>query len=55
MSADSPPVKPDNTGGLFAIMAIIGICSLIMLPVGLELGAEVTRNADGSAAILWCA
>jgi MFS family permease len=48
-------VKPDNTGGLFAIMAIIGICSLILLPVGLELGAEVTRNADGSAAILWCA
>lgn len=48
-------VKPNNTGGLFAIMVIIGICSLIMLPVGLELGAEVTRNADGSAAILWCA
>ncbi|KAG1858154.1 MFS general substrate transporter [Suillus subluteus] len=47
-------VKPDNTGGIFAIMAIIGISSLIMLPVGLELGAEVTRNADGSAAILWC-
>ncbi|KAG1742808.1 major facilitator superfamily domain-containing protein [Suillus lakei] len=48
-------VKPNNTGGLFAIMVIIGTCSLIMLPVGLELGAEVTRNADGSAAILWCA
>ncbi|KAG2078963.1 MFS general substrate transporter [Suillus decipiens] len=47
-------VVPNNTGGLFAIMAIIGICSLIMLPIGLELGAEVTRNADGSAAILWC-
>ncbi|KAG2150568.1 major facilitator superfamily domain-containing protein [Suillus clintonianus] len=47
-------VKPNNTGGLFAIMVIIGICSLIMLPVGLELGVEVTRNADGSAAILWC-
>lgn len=48
-------VKPNNTGGLFAIMVIIGVCSLIMLPVGLELGVEVTRNADGSAAILWCA
>ncbi|KAG2145999.1 major facilitator superfamily domain-containing protein [Suillus bovinus] len=47
-------VKPNNTGGLFAIMVIIGICSLIMLPVGLELAVEVTRNADGSAAILWC-
>lgn len=47
-------IIPNNTGGIFAIMAIIGICSLIMLPIGLELGAEVTRNADGSAAILWC-
>ncbi|KAG2078964.1 MFS general substrate transporter [Suillus decipiens] len=47
-------IKPDNAGGLFAIMAVIGICSMIMLPVGLELGAEVTRNAGGSAAILWC-
>ncbi|KAG1802840.1 MFS general substrate transporter [Suillus plorans] len=47
-------VKPNNTGGIFAIMAIIGTCSLIMLPVGLELAVEVTRNAGSSAAILWC-
>ncbi|KAG1732249.1 MFS general substrate transporter [Suillus paluster] len=47
-------VKPNNTGGIFAIMAIIGVCSLIMLPVGLELAVELTRNADGSSAILWC-
>ncbi|KAL0956303.1 hypothetical protein HGRIS_002460 [Hohenbuehelia grisea] len=46
-------VKPNNTGGLFAIMAIIGICAVTMLPVGLELGCELTRNADGSSAILW--
>ncbi|KAH7921403.1 MFS general substrate transporter [Leucogyrophana mollusca] len=47
-------VKPGNTGGLFAIMAIIGTGSVTMLPVGLELGCELTRNADGSAAVLWC-
>jgi MFS transporter, FLVCR family, MFS-domain-containing protein 7 len=46
-------VKPDNTGGIYAIMAILGVCSLTMLPVGLELGCELTRNADGSASILW--
>jgi len=46
-------VKPHNTGGLFAIMAIIGACSLTMLPIGLELGCEVTRNSDGSSALLW--
>lgn len=46
-------VKPHNTGALFAIMAIIGACSLTMLPIGLELGCEVTRNSDGSSALLW--
>jgi len=46
-------VKPHNTAGLYAIMAIIGATSLIMLPVALELGVELTRNADGSSAIMW--
>ncbi|KAK7676965.1 hypothetical protein QCA50_020083 [Cerrena zonata] len=46
-------VKRDNTGGLFAIMAIIGATSLTLLPVALELAVELTRNPDGSAAILW--
>ncbi|CAL1697928.1 unnamed protein product [Somion occarium] len=46
-------VKPHNTGGLFAIMALMGATSLTMLPVALELAVELTRNADGSAAILW--
>ncbi|TFK54532.1 MFS general substrate transporter [Heliocybe sulcata] len=48
-------VKPHNTGGLFAIMAIIGVASVTMLPVALELGCELTRNADGSSALLWAA
>ncbi|KAG6902749.1 hypothetical protein C0995_011897 [Termitomyces sp. Mi166 len=48
-------VKPHNLGGLFAIMTIIGVCSVTMLPVGLELGCELTRNANASSAILWFA
>lgn len=46
-------VKPHNDGGIFAVMAIIGICSFLLLPVGLELGAEVTRNAEASCGMLW--
>jgi len=47
-------VRPDNTGALFAIFAIVGAGAVVMLPIGLELGCELTRNADGSAAVLWC-
>jgi len=46
-------VKPNLTGGLFAIMAVIGAGSITMLPVGLELGCELTRNSDASSAVLW--
>lgn len=46
-------VRPNNTGAIFAIMVIIGVCSIPLLPIGLELGCEVTRNADASAALLW--
>ncbi|CAG7846129.1 SubName: Full=Uncharacterized protein {ECO:0000313/EMBL:CCA66805.1} [Serendipita indica DSM 11827] len=46
-------VKPNNDGAIFATMAIIGICSFLLLPIGLELGAEVTRNAEGSCGLLW--
>ncbi|KAG6866771.1 hypothetical protein C0991_011430 [Blastosporella zonata] len=48
-------VKPNNLGGLFAVMTIIGVCSVTMLPIGLELGCELTRNANASSAILWFA
>ncbi|TFK44255.1 major facilitator superfamily domain-containing protein [Crucibulum laeve] len=48
-------VKPNNTASLFVIMTIIGVCSVTMLPVGLELACELTRNADGSSALLWFA
>jgi len=34
-------------------MAILGVCSITMLPIGLELGCELTRNANASSAVLW--
>ena len=46
-------MKRNNTGALFAIMAMIGAGSVTLLPVAIELAVEVTRNADGSTAILW--
>ncbi|XP_006460643.1 hypothetical protein AGABI2DRAFT_192274 [Agaricus bisporus var. bisporus H97] len=46
-------VKPNNLAGLFVVMTLIGVCSISLLPVALELAVEVTRNADGSSAILW--
>ncbi|KAG7088672.1 hypothetical protein E1B28_012644 [Marasmius oreades] len=46
-------VKPGNTGGLFAVMAIIGVTSVTMLPVGIELACDVTQNAEASSSLLW--
>ncbi|KAL5499054.1 hypothetical protein ACEPAH_1572 [Sanghuangporus vaninii] len=46
-------VRPNNTGALYAIFVIIGVASISMLPVTLELGCELTRNSDASSAILW--
>ncbi|KAI0726541.1 major facilitator superfamily domain-containing protein [Fomitopsis betulina] len=46
-------IRQHNTGALFAIMAIIGACSLTLLPVALELAVELTRNANASTAMLW--
>ena len=46
-------VKPDNIGVLFALCALVGILSFILLPVALEMGCELTRNAETSSAILW--
>jgi FLVCR family MFS transporter 7 len=46
-------VRPNNSGAIFALMALIGVCSLPLLPMGLELAVEVTRNADASSALLF--
>lgn len=47
-------VTPNNTAALYVLMVIIGGCSVTMLPLALELGVELTRNANGSSAVLWC-
>ncbi|KAG8817336.1 hypothetical protein FRC19_011415 [Serendipita sp. 401] len=46
-------VKPDNLGGIYAVLVLIASISFILLPVGLELGVEITRNAETSTAVLW--
>ena len=46
-------VRKDDAAGLFILLGVIGICCLTLLPVTLELGVELTRNADTSASILW--
>jgi MFS transporter, FLVCR family, MFS-domain-containing protein 7 len=46
-------VRPHNTGPLYFLFALIGIISIALLPVALELGCEITRNADAAAAFLW--
>jgi hypothetical protein len=46
-------VRPHNDAALFAIFIVIGVCSITLLPVAVELGVELTRNSDGSSAVLW--
>ncbi|KAH9985811.1 MFS general substrate transporter [Russula compacta] len=46
-------VRPHNAAALFALFVVIGVCSITLLPVGIELGVELTRNPDGSSAVLW--
>ncbi|KAF9050074.1 major facilitator superfamily domain-containing protein [Panaeolus papilionaceus] len=48
-------VRPNNLAAIFVVMTIIGVCSVPILPIALELCCEITRNADGSAAIVWFA
>ena len=46
-------VRPHNDAALFIIFIVIGVCSITLLPVAVELGVELTRNPDGSSAVLW--
>ena len=45
-------VKPHDAGVLFALVAIIGGGSIPLVPIAVELAAEVTRNVSGGTAIL---
>ena len=49
----SRTVKPNNLAGIYVVLVAISSVSFILLPVGLELGVEITHNAEASTAILW--
>jgi len=46
-------VKPNNLAGIYVVLVSISSVSFILLPVGLELGVEITHSAETSTAILW--
>ena len=46
-------VTSNNTAALFVIFIGIGVCSIPLFVVGIELGAALTRNPDESASVLW--
>lgn len=46
-------VRPNNTAALFVLTGLIGVCAITMLPISLELAAELTRAPDASSAFLW--
>jgi hypothetical protein len=46
-------VKPHNEAAIYTLASLIGIIGFLLLPVGLELGVEITRCAETSSAILW--
>ena len=46
-------MKPNNLAGIYVVLVAISSVSFILLPVGLELGVEITHNAEASTAILW--
>ncbi|KAJ1304650.1 hypothetical protein OPQ81_005791 [Rhizoctonia solani] len=48
-------VRADNYPGLYVVMVVIGVASFTLLPIGLEIGCEVTRSAETSSAVLWFA
>ncbi|KAF9784690.1 major facilitator superfamily domain-containing protein [Thelephora terrestris] len=48
-------IRPDNATALFVLSGLIGICGITLLPVALEIAAELTRAPDASSAFLWAA
>ncbi|KAI8972584.1 major facilitator superfamily domain-containing protein [Trametes punicea] len=46
-------IKPNNEAVCFVLMGLIGATGLTLLPAVLELAVELTRNAEGSSALLW--
>ncbi|KAG9045523.1 hypothetical protein FS837_006156 [Tulasnella sp. UAMH 9824] len=46
-------VQSNGLAASYSVLVIIGFCCFTLLPVSLELGCEITRNAEFSGAILW--
>ena len=45
-------MKPNNLARIYVVLVAISSVSFILLPVGLDLGVEITHNAEASTAIL---
>lgn len=46
-------IQPNNPVPIYVVAGLIGVLGFILLPVSLELGCEVTRNAEVSSSIMW--
>jgi FLVCR family MFS transporter 7 len=46
-------VKSHSTAVLFVLFILVGVCSITVIPVGIRVGAQITRNPDGSSLIIW--
>jgi MFS transporter, FLVCR family, MFS-domain-containing protein 7 len=46
-------VKPHNTAALFVLFVVAGVCSITVIPVGIKVGAQITRNPEGSSLMIW--
>ncbi|KII87214.1 hypothetical protein PLICRDRAFT_247970 [Plicaturopsis crispa FD-325 SS-3] len=46
-------VRPNAAPAIYVIMAVIGMCGVTLLPIALELAVELTRNPEGSSAMMW--
>jgi len=46
-------IRRDNTAAMVVVVIIIGACAMAVLPITLEMGVELTRNAHTSSSMLW--
>lgn len=46
-------IKPDNDIAVVAVFVVMGFCSFSLLAIGLELGAEITRQPEASSSAFY--
>lgn len=46
-------IKPANDIGIVAVFIVLGFASFALLPIGLELGAEITRQPEASSSAFY--